>query len=130
MTYHKFLYEKLVGVNISDDIIKIIFDYTKCQYKDCFEFGNTNLITYEKLSEYDGFYCFEHYNSILDNIEYIEEFNLYDDIEYIEEFNLYDDDEFDNEYDGGFMGWDFGVFVDIYKKKKFIYKKILKKIEI
>ena len=106
MTSYQVLYEELVKVNIPDDIIKIIFEYTKCDCEDCYEFGNKELITYEDFSSYNGYYCFSHYDVVMDDIEY-----------QMEQLNSYPDDEYDeysyDDYDGGFMGWDFGASVDI-----------------
>ena len=42
MTFFEILRKKLVKVNIPDDIIKIIFDYTKCKCINCHKFGNLN----------------------------------------------------------------------------------------
>ena len=106
MTSFQILYHELVQQNVPDDIVKIIFDYAKCQHEGCYKFGNEELITFEGFGGFDGFYCYEHYDEVTQEIE-----------ELLNEFNSYrdDDDEYEYEYDDDdrFMGWDFGASVDI-----------------
>ena len=105
MTSFQVLYHELVQHNIPDDIIKIIFDYAKCQYEGCYKFGDEELITFEGFGGFDGFYCSMHFEEVTDEIdELLDEFNSYRDDEY---------DEYDDDDDDRFMGWDFGASVDI-----------------
>ena len=99
MTSFQVLYHELVQHDIPDDIIKIIFNYAKCQHDGCYEFGDEELITFEEFGIFDGFYCYNHLDEIIAEIE-----------ELLAEFNSYTDDEYD---DDRFMGWDFGASVDI-----------------
>ena len=113
MTSFQVLYHELVQHNIPDDIVRIIFDYTKCQYEGCCRFGDEKLISFEGFGGFDGFYCSLHLEVVTDEIEEL----LDDEIEeLLDEFNSYRDDEYDeyDEYDDDiFMGWDFGASVDI-----------------
>jgi hypothetical protein len=102
MTSFQITYQELVKNNISDDIIRIIFDYTKCQYPGCLEFGDEELITFDGFGGFDelnGFYCFNHHDEVT--------------AELFDEFNSYPDDEYEYDNDDRFMGWDFGASVDI-----------------
>jgi len=102
MTSFQILYHELVQHNIPDDIVRIIFDHAKCQYEDCYRFGDEELITFEGFGGFDGFYCPLHLEIVTDEIE-----------ELRDEFDSYYDDEDDDYHDDEFMGWDFGASVDI-----------------
>ncbi len=106
MTSFQVTYQKLVKNNIPDNIVRIIFDYAKCQYEGCYNFGDEELITFEGFGGFDGFYCFNHLDEVTQEIE-----------ELLDEFNSYRDDEFEDDdyYDDAdaFTGWDFGASVDI-----------------
>lgn len=107
MTSFHILYHELVQHNIPDDIVKIIFDYSKCQYEGCCNFGEEELSTFEEFSDFNGFYCLNHIDEVTQEIE-----ELIDEMNSCYDNDYYDDDYYDDD-DDRFIGWDFGASADI-----------------